>query len=230
MKMPIAVSAFSAEQLTTRNIVDTYDLVRNVPNLTGNANVGVGTSSSLYIRGIGNAESIATFDVPVGTYVDDVYISRQNQNNFSMFDVERIEVLRGPQGTLFGRNTTGGAINIVMRKPGTEQKGYIEAGVGRFNLQQVRASIDLPLSDRVLTKISAYKVRDDGYATQLSTGIKFNDRDATGVRADLHKDIQHLCLTRPVPIGSSNRRNRCWIWSDVACRAGIRWRRSYPSD
>ena len=183
--VPIAVSAFSAEQLTTRNIVDTYDLVRNVPNLTGNANVGVGTSSSLYIRGIGNAESIATFDVPVGTYVDDVYISRQNQNNFSMFDVERIEVLRGPQGTLFGRNTTGGAINIVMRKPGTEQKGYIEAGVGRFNLQQVRASIDLPLSDRVLTKISAYKVRDDGYATQLSTGIKFNDRDATGVRADL---------------------------------------------
>ncbi len=183
--VPIAISAFSADQLTSRNIVDTYDLVRNVPNLTGNANVGVGTSSSLYIRGIGNAESIATFDVPVGTYVDDVYISRQNQNNFGMFDVERIEVLRGPQGTLFGRNTTGGAINIVMRKPGTEQKGYVEAGVGRFGLKQVRASVDMPLSDRFLTKISAYKVTDDGYATQLSTGIDFNDRDATGARIDL---------------------------------------------
>ncbi len=115
--VPIAISAFSAELLTSRNIVDTYDLVRNIPNLTGNANVGVGTSSSLYIRGIGNAESIATFDVPVGAYVDDVYISRQNHNNFSLFDVWRIEVLRGPQGTLFGRNTTGGAINVVMRKP-----------------------------------------------------------------------------------------------------------------
>ncbi|NBX41112.1 MAG: Plug domain-containing protein [Gammaproteobacteria bacterium] len=116
--VPIAITAFTSEQLARRNIVDTYDLVRNIPNLTGNNNVGVGTSSSYYIRGIGNGESIATFDVPVGTYVDDVYIARQNQNNFSMFDVERIEVLRGPQGTLFGRNTTGGAINIVMKKPG----------------------------------------------------------------------------------------------------------------
>ncbi|MCP5360981.1 MAG: Plug domain-containing protein, partial [Sinobacteraceae bacterium] len=87
--VPIAISAFSGDQLAARGITDTYDLVRNVPNLTGNANVGVGTSSSLYIRGIGNAESIATFDIPVGTYVDDVYISRQNHNNFSMFDVER---------------------------------------------------------------------------------------------------------------------------------------------
>ena len=183
--VPIAISAFSADQLTTRNIVDTYDLVRNVPNLTGNANVGVGTSSSLYIRGLGNAESIATFDLPVGTYVDEVYISRQNHNNFSMFDVERIEVLRGPQGTLFGRNTTGGAINVVMRKPGDELKGYFEAGIGRFGLWQARGSIDLPVSDRFLTKFSAYKVKDDGYATQLSTGIKFNDRDARGARVDL---------------------------------------------
>jgi len=183
--VPISISAFSAEQMITRNIVDTYDLVRNVPNLTGNANVGVGTSTSLYIRGIGNAESIATFDVPVGTYVDEVYISRQNQNNFGMFDVERIEVLRGPQGTLFGRNTTGGAINIVMRKPGTEQRGYVEAGVGRFGLKQFRASVDMPLSDRFLTKISAYKVEDNGFATQLSTGIDYNDRDATGARVDL---------------------------------------------
>ena len=118
--VPIAITAFSSEMLETRNIVDTYDLVRNIPNLTGNNNVGVGTSSSLYIRGIGNAESIATFDVPVGTYVDDVYISRQNHNNFSMFDVERIEALRGPQGTLFGRNTTGGALVVVMKKPSEE--------------------------------------------------------------------------------------------------------------
>ena len=121
--VPIAITAFTSEQLAARQVFDTYDLVRNIPNLTGNANVGVGTSSSLYVRGLGNAESIATFDLPVGTYVDDVYISRQNHNNFSMFDVERIEVLRGPQGTLFGRNTTGGAINVVMKKPGTEYQG-----------------------------------------------------------------------------------------------------------
>lgn len=183
--VPLAITAFSAELLATRNIVDTYDLVRNIPNLTGNANVGVGTSSSLYIRGIGNAESIATFDVPVGTYVDDVYISRQNHNNFSMFDVERIEVLRGPQGTLFGRNTTGGAINIVMKKPGDEVKGFVEGGVGRFGLWQVRGSVDLPWSDKFLTKFSAYKVKDDGYARQVSTGDMLNDRDASGARIDM---------------------------------------------
>lgn len=183
--VPIAITAFSGEMLATRNIIDTYDLVRNIPNLTGNNNVGVGTSSSLYIRGIGNAESIATFDVPVGTYVDDVYISRQNHNNFSMFDVERIEALRGPQGTLFGRNTTGGAIVVVMKKPGDEFKGFFEAGVGRFGMWQARGSVDIPVGERFLTKFSAYKVQDDGYATQLSTGLKLNDRDASGVRADL---------------------------------------------
>jgi len=183
--VPIAITAFTAEQLEQRQVFNTYDLVRNIPNLTGNANVGVGTSSSLYIRGLGNGESIATFDLPVGTYVDDVYVARQNHNNFALFDVERIEVLRGPQGTLFGRNTTGGAINVVMSKPSEERKGFVEAGIGRFNLWTARASIDLPLSDRLLTKFSAYRIKDEGYARQLSTGNYLNDRDASGLRADI---------------------------------------------
>ena len=183
--VPIAISAFSAEQIAARGITDTYDLVRNIPNLTGNNNVGVGTSSSYYIRGIGNAESIATFDVPVGTYVDDVYLSRQNHNNFALFDVERIEVLRGPQGTLFGRNTTGGAINVVMRKPSAERRGFVEVGAGRFGYLQGRASLDLPVNDKFRTKFSVFRAKDDGYARQASTGILFNDRDAKGVRADL---------------------------------------------
>jgi iron complex outermembrane receptor protein len=74
--------------------------------LLGFNNTGLGTANGYYLRGIGNTESIATFDPPVGTYVDDVFLSRQNANNLGLFDVERIEVLRGPQGTLFGRNTT----------------------------------------------------------------------------------------------------------------------------
>jgi len=183
--VPIAITAFTADQLEQRQVFNTYDLVRNIPNLTGNSNVGVGTSSSLYIRGIGNGESIATFDLPVGTYVDDVYVARQNHNNFSLFDVERIEVLRGPQGTLFGRNTTGGAINVVMKKPGEELKGFVEAGIGRFGLWTARTSIDLPISDRLLTKFSAYRIKDDGYALQVSTGNYLNDRDASGLRADI---------------------------------------------
>jgi len=181
-KVPIAVSAFNAAELNRRQVIDTYDILRNIPNMAGNQNVGVGTSSSYFLRAVGNGESIATFDVPVGTYVDDVFVARQNANNFALFDVERIEVLRGPQGTLFGRNTTGGAINIVMRKPGEEFGGYIEAGYGKFDQTILRASVDIPVTDKILTKVSTFWIRDDGYATQVGTGRKFNSRDTAGIR------------------------------------------------
>jgi iron complex outermembrane recepter protein len=184
-RVPLAVSAFSPAQIERKQIVDTYDLVRNIPNLAGNLNVGVGSSSAYYLRGLGSAESIATFDPAVGTYVDDIFISRQNANNFALFDVERIEVLRGPQGTLFGRNTTGGAINIVMRKPSDEFTGFLEAGYGRFNRFSLRGSVDAPISEKILTKFSAFRTVDDGYATQVSTGNRFNNSDSFGLRGAL---------------------------------------------
>ena len=138
-----------------------------------------------YLRAQGNDESISTFDPPVGTYVDDVYITRQNVNNVALFDVERIEVLRGPQGTLYGRNTTGGAISVVMKKPSDTMQGYVEAGAGRFGKTLLRGSIDLPLSDNVLTKFSAYYVDDDGYLENRTDGKDYNEADLTGVRAAL---------------------------------------------
>ncbi len=94
-RVPLAVTAFGSADLAKKQIRDTADLIRFIPNLVGNNNVGLGSSNTYYIRGIGNTESIATQDVPVGTYVDDVFIARQNANNFGLFDVERIEVLRG---------------------------------------------------------------------------------------------------------------------------------------
>lgn len=181
-EVPLAVSSLGAADLEDKQIRSTIDLIREIPNLVGNNNVGLGSSNTYYIRGIGNTESIATQDVPVGTYVDDVYISRQNANNFGLFDVERIEVMRGPQGTLFGRNTTGGAINVIMKKPSTKAGGYLEAGAGRFGAIDVRTSIDAPLADKVLTKISAYRSSSDGYVTQRSTGNKLNGTDAYGLR------------------------------------------------
>ncbi|TWB20358.1 iron complex outermembrane receptor protein [Nitrospirillum amazonense] len=180
--VPLAVSSLGAADLQDRQIRDTIDLIQHIPNLIGNNNVGLGSSNTYYIRGIGNTESIATQDVPVGTYVDDVYISRQNANNFGLFDVERIEVLRGPQGTLFGRNTTGGAINVIMKKPSATAGGYLEAGAGRFGETDIRASMDAPLSDKVLTKVSMYRDRSDGYVRQVNTGDKLNGTDSYGVR------------------------------------------------
>jgi iron complex outermembrane receptor protein len=184
--VPIAVSAFAEKDLVKRQIDEPLDLIDYVPNLYGGNNTGLGSANMYYIRGLGNTESIATFDPPVGTYVDEVYVARQNANNVSFYDVERIEVLRGPQGTLFGRNTTGGAFNVKMKKPAEEFGGFLEAGYGSFDRKLVRGSVDLPVvADGLLTKVSAYWVDDGGYVDNTTTGETLNGQDAFGVRGDL---------------------------------------------
>jgi iron complex outermembrane receptor protein len=180
--VPVAVSAFTSEDLTAKQIQTTLDLPRLVPNMVGTSNIGIGSANTYFIRGLGNTESIATFDPPVGTYVDDIYISRQNANNFAFFDVERIEVLRGPQGTLFGRNTTGGAINVILKKPSQELGGYVEGGYGRFDEFRGRASVDIPVTDKVLTKFSAFGIRRDGYIRNVTTGERNNGLSSYGFR------------------------------------------------
>jgi iron complex outermembrane recepter protein len=180
--IPVAVTAFTPSQLEAAQIKETKDLVRYVPSLTGGLNTGTGGAVSYYMRGLGSTEQIATFDVPVATYVDEIYIARQSVNNVSLFDIERTEVLRGPQGTLFGRNTTGGAISIVSRKPGDTLSGFVEGSYGSHNRGLVRGSIDLPLSDKVLTKVSAFYVDDEGYSQSQTTGQKLNGEEAQGAR------------------------------------------------
>ncbi len=180
--VPVAVSAYSDKEIQALQINDTLDLVEVVPNLFGGNNTGLGTANMYYLRAQGNDESIATFDPPVGTYVDDVYITRQNANNFTFFDVDRIEVLRGPQGTLFGRNTTGGAINVILKKPGTEFGGYAEVGMGRWSAFQARASVDMPLSDSFLTKFSFFTDSNDGWLVNTLDGNSYNDLENRGFR------------------------------------------------
>jgi iron complex outermembrane receptor protein len=181
--VPIAISAFSASELEKRNVNSPLELIQYVPNLNGNNNTGLGSANVYFLRGLGNTESIATFDPPVGTYVDDIYIARQNSNNFGLFDVERIEVLRGPQGTLFGRNTTGGAINLLLRKPGDTLRGFAEVGFGAFGEVSARGSVDLPVNDRLSTQVAAYWRESDGYIDNFTTGKEDNGFDEKGVRA-----------------------------------------------
>jgi iron complex outermembrane receptor protein len=191
-QVPIAVSAFSPQQLERASIDEPLKLARVVPNLIAHNNTGLGSANVYALRGLSNTESIATFDPPVGTYVDDVFIARQNANNFSLFDVERVEVLRGPQGTLFGRNTTGGAVSIVMRKPGDELGGYASVGVGAFGRFGFRAGIDVPLSDTVLTKFSAYRYEDDGYVDNPITDERLNGYELWGIRGAVRWLISDL--------------------------------------
>lgn len=194
--VPIAISAFNDAELAAKGISRTLDLVSYVPNLFGANNTGLGSANSYYIRGLGNTESIATFDPPVGTYVDDIYLSRQNANNLSLLDVERVEVLRGPQGTLFGRNTTGGAINIIMRDPGSTFGGYAEFGYGRFDKFLGRGSIDIPLGEDFAIKVSGYVEKDKGYARNVTTGDRLNDGDGHGVRIGFKGDLSDRATWR----------------------------------
>jgi iron complex outermembrane recepter protein len=180
--VPLPVSTFTARDLETKGITTTRAIADFIPNMVGQNNTGLGTANVYFIRGLGNTESIATFDPPVGTYVNDVYVSRQNANNFGFFDVERIEVLRGPQGTLFGRNTTGGAINVILKKPGNELGGYLEGGFGTFGQTSSRGSVDIPMADNFKTKFSYFYNEDNGFVNNIANGQKLNAAKSTGAR------------------------------------------------
>ena len=187
--VPIAISAFSADTLSNRGIATPLQMINYVPNLFGANNTGLGSANAYYIRGLGNTESIATFDPPVGTYIDDIYMSRQNGNNFAFFDIDRIEVLRGPQGTLFGRNTTGGAVNVIMKKPGDRLGGFVEAAYGAYDKKMIRGSIDLPLNEAISVKLSGYFQDDDGYVINTTTKERNNDSDMAGLRGAIQVKI-----------------------------------------
>ena len=187
--VPIAISAFDSNELAVRGVSSALEVTQYVPNLVGINNTGLGSANAYYMRGLGNTESIPTFDPPIGTYVDDIYLSRQNANNLSLFDVARVEVLRGPQGTLFGRNTTGGAVAVFLKEADQEASGYAEAGYGSYNLWQLSTSLNVPITDTLAVKVSGYVQDSDGYAKNTVTGERQNQNDGWGVRLGFKGDL-----------------------------------------
>ena len=188
-RVPLAVTALPAEQLDSLQIVTTRDLSRAVPNLVTANNVGLGSSVTYFLRGVGNTESIPTFDLPIGTYVDEVFISRQNANQIALSGVERVEVLRGPQGTLFGRNTTGGAVSIITKKPGDEFSGELEVGYGSFDRYTVNTAVNLPVNEQLAVRLSAIYVSDDGFIENEQNTSTFNGEETSGFRAAVRYDL-----------------------------------------
>ena len=131
-EVPISIVAFSGEDIEKLNISNTIDLVKNIPGMTGVNNVGLPQAAAYFIRGIGQDESVSTMDPAVGTFVDGVFMSRQIANNSRLYDLESVEVLKGPQGTLYGRNTTGGAVRIITKKPTEETEGWVDVAYGDY--------------------------------------------------------------------------------------------------
>jgi iron complex outermembrane receptor protein len=180
--VPIAVSHFTANQIAQQQIHATDDIARLIPNMTVTNNTGTGSGNVYFLRGLGQTESFATFDPQVGQYVDDIYIGRGSAANFGLFDVDDIQVLRGPQGTLFGRNSTGGAIVVTLAKPSETFGGYVDMGYGSYNRFFGSASVNIPINDQILTRTAIYGVRDDGYVDDVATGKKLNAHGDIGFR------------------------------------------------
>jgi iron complex outermembrane receptor protein len=163
---PIAISAVTSEGLVSRGIDNVTQIGDFTPNVKFNSSVPVSTSNAtaaIFIRGIGQNDYQLSADPGVGLYLDSVYISRGVGNVLDVLNVERIEVLRGPQGTLFGRNTIGGAVSVVTKKPGDELKGSVELTTGRFNRIQGKANIDVPIAEGVYSSFAGFIHNRDGY-------------------------------------------------------------------
>ena len=164
--VPIAVTAFTAETLKNKGIQDVTELSNLTPNVNlvaGSPFSGDTSVLSASIRGIGQNDFAFNLDPGVGVYLDGVYLARTIGANQSLLDVDRIEILKGPQGTLFGANTIGGAINIVTHTPGSEPRIIVQATGGRFNRRDFSLTADLPISSNLLTSISASSQVRDGY-------------------------------------------------------------------
>ena len=182
LDVPVAVTAFGETALQDRQVNNMVDIMTTIPNLHASNNIGQGSATTVFIRGVGETESIITIDTPVGFYLDDVYIGRQGVNNMALFDVERIEVLRGPQGTLYGRNTSAGAIKVVTKTPGFDPEGLIEATYGRFDFWSVKGSANLPLGDKVAMRANALVSGGGGDTYNRVTDERVNETDMAGFR------------------------------------------------
>lgn len=159
--IPLAVTAFDSESLRTMGIVDIKGITERTPGFTmGQFNPG---QTQLYIRGIGSNEDGAGGDQSVIVFIDEVYIGRAAGMDVDLFDLERAEVLRGPQGTLFGKNVVGGAVNLITKKPTEEPEFRMEATVGNLNAKTFRGLASGPIADNVFGKISFSSRRRDGY-------------------------------------------------------------------
>jgi len=182
--VPVSISAFSAADIESKSLFSLKDLGQFTPNLSF-SNMGQSGSSGsvVFMRGVGQTDVASFWDPGVGIYVDGVYMGRMQGVDLALMELERVEVLRGPQGTLFGKNTIGGAINVVTAKPGDEFNAYAEITTGRYDRLDGKFSANVPLVPGVFAmKVAASSQNRDGFGTRLDwhTGEKIDemgDRD-----------------------------------------------------
>jgi iron complex outermembrane recepter protein len=182
MDTPVSITVFSNEKLDAMNLISIDQIAGQTPGMVfdSTSNIsGSSNSSSIFIRGIGQRDYTLAIEPGVGLYVDDVYLAHSIGNVLDIVDVERIEVLRGPQGTLFGRNTIGGAVRLVTRKPHEKFEGDVEFGLGSFQRIDLKGHINIPLSENLFTRFSALGQNRDGFVDRVFLGGKSGDKDSS---------------------------------------------------
>ena len=187
--VPIAIAAFSEGAMNDMGITSTADLALATPGLVF---VQQGVLGQPYLRGVGTRFTLNGLDPSVATYVGDRYIPRGSGNQLDLgLDVERIEVLKGPQGILYGRNATGGAIRVIRKGVGDEFEGTVKATYGNYDLMEFAGTVNLPLGDTLGLRLSGKTTQRDGWQDNLAFGIapgafkKINDMDHSSASAVL---------------------------------------------
>lgn len=222
--VPVAVTAIRGEEIDRRGTNDLFEVARTVPGLT--VSQFSEAEPIIAIRGAFNTFSQAGASKPVGVFVDDVFISRNSASTFQLFDLESIEVLRGPQGTLFGRNVTGGAIVVNTAKPrlsGTQVKG--EVGYGNFDALTLRGLVSGPVADNVGVKLSANYVTRDGFSTDRLINREVDDFEGFSLRGALlvePSDTVSILLAADYDNENSNGRGLSVISPEAADDGDIR--------
>jgi iron complex outermembrane receptor protein len=207
----ISITAFSGEQLTQLGVSSSQDLVAITPGLR-NPQSGSGLTASFSLRGLSQSDFGASQEAPVALYVDDVYQSSQGASQFLLFDVARTEVLRGPQGTLFGRNATGGLVHFITERPKDDFGGYVDLSYGRFNRIRPEAAINLPIGATTAIRISAAGEWHDAFVKNTA-GADLYDANRWGGRLQFQwKPSDDITLLLSGRIGRVRETGQPYIW------------------
>jgi iron complex outermembrane receptor protein len=209
LEVPIAISAISGEQLERSGAIDITDISNSTPNVTLETSRGTNSTLTAFIRGVGQQDPVAGFEAGVGLYLDDVYLNRPQAAVLDIYDVERIEVLRGPQGTLYGRNTIGGAVKYVTRRIGEDPALALRATYGNYDQADGVITASMPVGDGTLrVGGSLARLSRGGFGINLTTGQDNYNKDiwAGRLSAEIHATDAFFRLSGDYTKDKSNAR------------------------
>ena len=180
--VPVAITSFTADSMEIHTVEQLSDIGNLTPGLSLSAGVGNTTTANVAIRGQSEVESQLVLDPAVGVYVDGVYLGRSQALGINLYDLQQIEVLKGPQGTLFGRNTTGGAVIVTTADPTEEFSGDLKLTIGNYGRQNIQGAVSLPLAEEMGLRLATNIQKRDGFVENALNGDELEDEDSQSYR------------------------------------------------